>query len=489
VVTRAQIDQAVAALDATGRLIQDGHFDLLVSYLSGGRVGDTPRAPRPLPVAPKTFAVPKQPHLGRFAFLMHPPDMDEMVRCMPEGCEHYPPAQQKRLRQWIAGWHAFDGTPCAVHHLPHLGSRAGGYVDGWLVSCMLTPRDLMRLRPTERRALMQDYLRVARSVGANTIGLGAFTSVITRGGLDIADCEVPLTTGNSLTAMMCAEGLQLAAHRLGRPLRHQNVAIIGAAGSVGRVAALELASSCRRLVLFGNPGNPTAVDDVRSVAGEIYQLLLQLPEAGVPGDIGQDLRRLRASGTLPADLLHDRSPAACLSLAALVEKRFAQSMGRSAPIVVSVDLQRDLSLANAILSATSQGKPFVDAAWIQPDTIVCDAARPGDVGEHVRRQRGDLFVFDGGLVRLPEPVRFGRNNVLGFEAGINLACLSETMALTMEQVTRHHSLGRRIALEEARAIKAMAVRHGFSCHLPEPHAALLAGAESLLGSDHGLATL
>jgi predicted amino acid dehydrogenase len=148
-----------------------------------------------------------------------------------------------------------------------------------------------------------------------------------------------------------------------------------------------------------------------------------------------------------------------------------------------------LSLANAILSATSQGKPFVDAAWIQPDTIVCDAARPGDVGEHVRRQRGDLFVFDGGLVRLPEPVRFGRNNVLGFEAGINLACLSETMALTMEQVTRHHSLGRRIALEEARAIKAMAVRHGFSCHLPEPHAALLAGAESLLGSDHGLATL
>lgn len=375
-----------------------------------------------------------------------------------------------------------------MHFLPQLASRAGGYVDGWLVSCMLTPRDMMRLRPAERKELMQGYLQVARSVGANTVGLGAFTSVITRGGLDIADSDIPLTTGNSLTAMMCAQGLAMAADKLGRPLRHQTVAIIGAAGSVGRLAALELARSCRRLLLFGNPGNPAAVDEVRSVAGEIYQLLLSLPASQISGSIGQDLRRLLATGPLPAELLQDPSSAACLALTQLVEQRFAQISGRNAPVLISMDLQADLSLANAILSATSQGKPFIHSSWIQPDTIVCDAARPGDVGDLVRQQRPDLFVFDGGLVQLPEPVTFGRNNVLGFAPGINLACLSETMALTMGQVTQHHSLGRRIALAEAHRIRALAQHHGFLCHLPEPQAALLAPAPALPRSRNGLVT-
>jgi len=103
VISRAQIDQAVAALDATGHLIQQGRFDQLVSYLSGGTLPSALCAaePRPAPFASKPpaapakpFASPKQPHLGRFAFLMHPPDMDEMVRCMPLGCEDYPPSSR-----------------------------------------------------------------------------------------------------------------------------------------------------------------------------------------------------------------------------------------------------------------------------------------------------------------------------------------------------------------------------------------------------------
>ena len=484
--------------DAAGSLIQQEQFEPLIRYITGGTqtpiglaaepgpdaayrsaidtVARAPAAATPAPapaspreaalLRPKVHAVPKQPYLGRFAFLMHPMDMDDMVRCMPVGCERYASAQAAELRQWILRWHAFDGTPSAVHHLPQLASRAGGYVDGWLISCMLPPRDLMRLRPAERAALMQSYLDTARAVGATTIGLGAFTSVITRGGLDIADCEIPLTTGNSLTAMMCVQGLARAAQQLGRPLRHQTVAIIGAAGSVGRLTALEVAAHCRRLQLFGNPGNPTAVDEVKSVAGEIYQELLRLPEAQVPGGIQLDLRALHAGGPLPRELLEDSSAAACLALAGLVDARFAKGMGRPAPITVSVDLQGQLQRANAIISATSQGKPFVQSSWIADDTIVCDAARPGDVGGLVRQQRQDLFVFDGGLVQLPEAVAFGRNNVLGFAPGINLACLSETMALAMGQVTRHYSLGRRIPLQEARYIQDLAQRHGFACHLP-----------------------
>src|SRR5690606_24994775 len=140
-----------------------------------------------------------------------------------------------------------------------------------------------------------------------------------------------------------------------------------------------------------------------------------------------------------------------------------------------IDLQARLRLAEAIISASSNGRPFVKSSWIADDAIVCDAARPGDVAEVVMSSRPELFLFEGGLVRLPETISLGRNNVLGFPAGINLACLSETIALTMSQVRRNTSLGRRSPLEEAHAVAQMARRHGFECHLPDPDVGLDAG--------------
>src|SRR5690606_28894817 len=235
--------------------------------------------------------------------------------CMPVGCDAYPPEQKEALRQWMGRWRDFDSEPAAVYRLPHLASREGGYVDGCLISCMLTPREMMRLRPADKRALIDGYIEAARREGADMIGLGAFTSVISRGGLDIGDVGIPITTGNSLTAMMCVEGLRQAARRLGRPLHLQTVAVIGAAGSVGRLAALDVAPHCRRLVLFGNPSNPAAVQDVQAVAGEIYQRLLSLPAAEVTGGMALDIAALRKHmDTFPTQLLSDRSEASCRQL-------------------------------------------------------------------------------------------------------------------------------------------------------------------------------
>jgi predicted amino acid dehydrogenase len=54
-----------------------------------------------------------------------------------------------------------------------------------------------------------------------------------------------------------------------------------------------------------------------------------------------------------------------------------------------------------------------------------------------------------GLVRLPMPVRFGAQNVLGSPDDRNLACLCETMVLALDGARRSHSIGNRIAYDEA----------------------------------------
>jgi predicted amino acid dehydrogenase len=78
---------------------------------------------------------------------------------------------------------------------------------------------------------------------------------------------------------------------------------------------------------------------------------------------------------------------------------------------------------------------------------------------------------------LPDAVRFGARNVLGFPSGINLACLSECIALTMAGATRHYSLGNRISVAEADEVYSLACQHGFEVSIGaidvEPEPALL----------------
>jgi len=91
---------------------------------------------------------------------------------------------------------------------------------------------------------------------------------------------------------------------------------------------------------------------------------------------------------------------------------------------------------------------------------------PNARNRHVARDlRGDLVVFEGGLIKLPSAVRFGEMNVLGCPTGVNLACLSECIVLAMEGVTRNHSIGNRIDYAEALGVFAAAKRHGFTLHV------------------------
>jgi predicted amino acid dehydrogenase len=105
--------------------------------------------------------------------------------------------------------------------------------------------------------------------------------------------------------------------------------------------------------------------------------------------------------------------------------------------------------------------PVLDETPLRAGTIVCDLARPPDTSARLRA-RPDLFVFDGGLVALPDPgVRFGAGNLQGLPDGIQLACLAETILLALEGDGRDHGVGEAVPLAEVDALLALARRHGF----------------------------
>jgi acetylornithine/succinyldiaminopimelate/putrescine aminotransferase/predicted amino acid dehydrogenase len=459
-----EIDRVLDALDVAGQLIADENFGSLLRFVSAKAgataSGDAPSIPQrhePTYRAPRSW----EKRRGSFAFLIHPTDDDVLFQTLPREFTQLDPIRKSSWRSWMESWFKRMYDPAAVYHLPAMRSRLGGYVEGWLVAAPLTPLQMMRLRKEEKAALMAAYIDVARDLRVDITGLGAFTSVISRGGMDLQGQAVHLTTGNSLTAIASAESLRAVTASHGRDFADETVAVIGAAGSIGRLAALHASRFSHRLTLLGNPKNPASLGTLDAIAGEVYRkasrLALLQEDPGLPGLL------LDVLGAAELICLLETVPEGeFASFKSAIEDRLASGGLRRAPVVVSVDLQSDLGECGVVLSASGAGKSFVEPRLLAPDCIVCDVARPLDVLSEVRDQRNDVFVYEGGLIQLPENISFGAQNVLGYPRGYNLACLSETMVLAMEGARRSHSLGNMIDYDEALAIYDKSRQHGFA---------------------------
>src|SRR5690606_24334133 len=147
-------------------------------------------------------------------------------------------------RQWIALLKDNNRDASPAYYMPSIPSRQGGYVDGWLISSFLSPGEMLRLNARDKQALLDQYVAAAREKGANVIGLGAFTSVISRAGKSVRDCGIPVTTGNAYTALSSTDSLRQLCRARGRTLADLCLGVVGAGGSVGRLATLDLAPEC-----------------------------------------------------------------------------------------------------------------------------------------------------------------------------------------------------------------------------------------------------
>jgi acetylornithine/succinyldiaminopimelate/putrescine aminotransferase/predicted amino acid dehydrogenase len=470
-IEREEIEHLLRALDRAGRLISDEDFSALLDFVGGEEdLAQAPHQPQRPSVPQPAVRTPRAPtwqaprpwekRRGSFAFLIHPTDDQVLFDTLPADFGQLDGQRKAAWRDWMASWFKRMHEPEAVYHLPALRSRQGGYVEGWLIAAPLTPLQMMRLRKEEKAALLAGYIDVARSLNVDITGLGAFTSVIARGGVDLMHHGLHLTTGNSLTAIASVESLRTVAAARGRIFDTEVVAVIGAAGSIGRLAAIHAARHTQRLLLLGNPANPAGLDGLQAVAGEVYAKAAQLALLGGGHGLPRLLLDILGAAEL-VRLLEGIGDGEFRRMRLAVEERLAARGLRQAPIQVSLDLAADLPRAGVVLSASGAGKSFIDPRLLATDAVVCDVARPLDVLGTVRDSRSDVFVYEGGLMQLPENIAFGAQNVLGYPRGINLACLSETMVLAMEGTRRSHSIGNQIEYDEALSIYDKAVGHGF----------------------------
>lgn len=450
-VGRAEIDRAMSALEDVCAVLDARDCFRLVRHVvaqplsASGAAQQEPPAPISVDAAP-------EPVPGRFAFLIHYTEEEDIFRSDPS----FRQFDESELENWCEWVKQFG--PGFVRRVPQVSSAAGATAEGWIVSVPMLPRDMRGGGRSVAAGMIRDAVDLSAGDGASRVGLGAFTSIATRGGELVTNRGVPITSGNTLTTVSAVKGIEAMARRTGIALEDAHVVVVGASGAIGRLAALMLARRAGRLSLVGNAANPFSPGLVARVADEICETLAAVPvdHDRMTGDLS---RRM-------AEAVWHLGPRDASSRSGLAEA-VAQSLrgrGEVPPLDWTVPLDEALEAADIVVVATSSDMTLIDPSALKPGTLVCDVARPPNVAPDDLSD-GRVLVFDGGLIKPPFDIDLGPFQTL--PANLCWGCLGETVLLSLAGEGRDFSIGARMPLEDADHIAELASVHGFEPAPPQ----------------------
>jgi predicted amino acid dehydrogenase len=341
---------------------------------------------------------------SRFAFVIHPLSQEYFRTVEPLGtiARYAPGPVMDGMEKALAYL-----PPFTYSHVTGIVSPTGAEAEGWLITVGGTPKELMAHRPEFTYGRLLAAAETARKLGAQVMGLGAFTKVVGDAGVTVARrAPLPVTTGNSYSASGALWAARDALLRLGlvemdaEGRLKGKAMVVGATGSIGSV--------CARLLAL-------ASDELWLVSPESAKLL------ALKRDIEKDHPR--------AELHVAATPNGAL---------------------------RDMDL---IVTATSgAGKRVLDIEQVKPGCVITDVARPLDLSAADVAKRPDVLVVESGEVKLPgDDVRM---KGIGLPPGVAYACLAETIVLALEGRYETFTVGRAIEWEKVKEIYRLGLKHG-----------------------------
>ncbi|MCW9009236.1 dehydrogenase [Marinobacter sp.] len=341
--------------------------------------------------------------VNRFAFVIHPLSQQYLTKTPPLDwiANVSPPTVMNLVEKAVA-----YTPPFIYSKVSGITSPTGDEAEGWLITVGGTPREIMAHGPEFTYSRLLAAAKLAKKLGAQIMGLGAFTKVVGDAGITVAKrAPLPITTGNSYSASGALWAAHDAAKKVGRVSIGKSGKMAGKAMVVGATGAI--GSVCARLLA-------KAVDEIYMVAPEAAKLLA-----------------LRESIELetPGAIVH-----------------------------VSATTDRDLSEMDMVVTATSgAGKRILDIMQVKPGCVITDVARPLDIPAEDVAKRPDVLVIESGEIQLPGNVRM---KDIGLPRGIAYACLAETIVLALEARFENFTLGRNIEWEKVREIYKLGLKHG-----------------------------
>lgn len=328
-----------------------------------------------------------------FAFIIHPIQIKKDV-------SRKFPILGRILPEPVINYASRFFPPLYISEITGIQSQdTGQTIRGWFLSVPYTPPTMMALPVETVYNKIVATGRKAEALGARTLGLGAYNSVVGDAGVTIAQrLDIPVTTGDSYTVSIAIDALAEAAQHMNIDMVQATVAVVGATGAIGKACAQLLARRAGHLLVVGR--REDATEQVRELCE-----------------------------------------------------------GHKAHVTASTDIH-SIYAADMVLTVTSAVNAVIEPQHLKPGAVVLDVARPRDVSRLVAQQRDDVLVIEGGMVEVPgEQADFHFN--FGFPPKKAFACMAETMALAMEGIYEDYTVGRDLEIWRIEQISEIATRHGF----------------------------
>ncbi|MGZ8723948.1 MAG: dehydrogenase [Aeromicrobium sp.] len=340
---------------------------------------------------------------SRFAFVIHPLSQKFFESVEPLGtiARVSPPMMMDVVEKALA-----YAPPFIYSHVTGIRSPTGAEAEGWLITVGGTPKELMAHSPEFTYGRLLAAAETAQKLGAQVMGLGAFTKVVGDAGVTVAKkAPLPITTGNSYSASGALWAAHEALVQLGLVEFSDSGRIKGKAMVVGATGAI--GSVCAKLLALSS-------DDLWLVSPESAKLLA----------LKHDIERSK--------------PRAKIHIAATPNGHLG-----------------DMDL---IVTATSgAGKRVLDIMEVKPGCVITDVARPLDLSAEDVARRPDVLVIESGEIELPGDVKMRDT---GLPKGVAYACMAETVVLALEGRYETFTVGRNIEWEKVKEIYKLGLKHG-----------------------------
>ncbi len=340
---------------------------------------------------------------SRFAFVIHPLSQKFFTNVEPLATlTKFSPSPMVDLVEKALAY----APPFTYSHVTGITSPTGAEAEGWLITVGGTPKELMAHSPEFTYARLLAAADIARKLGAQVMGLGAFTKVVGDAGVTVAkQACLPVTTGNSYSASGALWAAHEAVDQLGlaeidaEGRIKGRVMVVGASGAIGSV--------CARLLAL-------ASDELWLVSPESAKLL------ALKHEIERD------------------NPRAEVHVAASPDEHLADM--------------------DVIVTATSgAGKRVLDIMAVKPGCVITDVARPLDLSAEDVARRPDVLVVESGEIELPGEIKM---RDIGLPPGVVYACMAETVVLALEGRYETFTVGRAIEWEKVKEIYQLGLKHG-----------------------------
>ncbi|HXH74638.1 MAG TPA: aminotransferase class III-fold pyridoxal phosphate-dependent enzyme [Bacteriovoracaceae bacterium] len=329
-----------------------------------------------------------------------------------------------------------------IYHTQTLTDNNGVEMDIVMLGVPVTSEELKRTFTSRSKykivQKVQAAVDYAHSLGANTVGLGQFTSIVSGNGLYLNPRGMNLTTGNAFTVGLMVQSALRSVEEKKIELQTATVALIGAAGNIMSVASSLMADHVGKVILIHH----SPIESSLKYHEATKRILAEVAGSNANSEVVKVVKQFWTTEIKLLDFLNLPE----------VQKVFKASSEIT-----------DIQEAEIVLCGASASTGFLTLDHFKKDAVIVDVAVPPTIKPEmlvkIGTDRPDLTYHLGGVARIPNGASI---NFSIFPLGVNecYACMAETFALGFsgkENLLNIGDLNKSVVME----VQVMADKAGF----------------------------